>query len=123
MTDSSLTPPARLATWALAAYAAVLFTATHVPLPPGVLDRGPSDKTLHLAAYFVLGLLSAARLRLRGRSGRVWIAWWFGLLAVAAGDELTQPWVGRIADWQDWLADAIGTSAALLTAWLSCRRA
>jgi VanZ family protein len=29
-------------------------------------------------------------------------------------DELTQPWVGRWAELDDWIADAVGTAAGIL---------
>jgi VanZ family protein len=96
--------------WVLLAFTALLITVTH--WPPDGLPGAPFpffDKTVHLGAYGFWGLLA-------GMGGGQRLLW-LGLgVALGAGDELTQPYFGRHADWFDWLADAAGVGAGL---WLS----
>ena len=51
---------------ATACYVFVLLAATHYPRPQEILERfggnAPTDKTMHVVAYGVLGLLAAATL-------------------------------------------------------------
>lgn len=107
----------RLAAGATLAYTLVLVYATHHPRPHELVgDSPPSDKTLHLWAYTVLGLLAGATLALSGgwRHRRVaWLA--AGLALFAALDEATQPlpWFGRFADPVDWLYDCLGIAVGL----------
>lgn len=98
-----------------AAYTALLVFATHYPRPEELLGPNPpSDKTLHLAAYGVLGLLAAALAAVSGRwvarNGAVLAA---GLAAFAAIDEVTQPWFGRAAEPLDWVYDVIGVALGI----------
>src|SRR5688572_5741349 len=105
----------RLLFWLLtAAWWALIATLTHLPL--GDLPYVPgSDKTHHLLAYAALALFLGFAL-LFTFPRRWWLPW--GVLAVGmcygAVDELTQPLVGRWAEFDDWIADAVGTAAGIL---------
>jgi VanZ family protein len=108
-----------------AAYAVLLFAATHYPRPEEFLGRrAPSDKLLHFVAYGILGFLAAATLRASGRwSGRA-AGWLFAALAVAAViDEVTQPLCSRAAEPLDWVFDCFGLAAgiALIASWAWAR--
>lgn len=98
-----------------AAYTALLVFATHYPRPEDLLGPNPpSDKTLHLLAYGVLGLLAAAVAVVAGRCGPRNVAVLaVGLAAFAAIDEVTQPWFGRAAEPLDWVSDLIGLAAGI----------
>lgn len=95
-------------------YWLLLAALTHAPrLPPA----GPqiSDKTAHLLAYAVLATLLfltlwAHRPRLRFLSLRALLI----PCAYAAVDELTQPLSGRVCEFADWVADALGAAAAVV---------
>lgn len=97
----------------MGAYLAVLYTATHIPKPPPALMPIRNDKVLHFLVYFGFGLILGMKPLRTVRS--LGIAWCL-LLLFAAGDELTQPFFRRSAEWQDWFADAIGGATGLLTA-------
>lgn len=119
---------ARLLAAVTAVYTLVLVFATHYPRPEELLGPNPpSDKTLHLAAYGLLGLFVAATLAATGRWSRASAGWWLFALAVfAALDELTQPLFGRIAEPLDWVYDVLGIAAgiavvALVRGWLKSR--
>jgi len=110
--------PPRLLSLATAAYVCVLLYATHHPRPQELIGEGPgtpSDKTLHVAAYAVLGLRAAATLA-------AWRRWTLphvlglmaGLAVFGAVDEATQPLFGRFADLFDWFADCRGVVAGVL---------
>jgi VanZ family protein len=111
----------RLLALATAGYAVALVVATHYPRPQEILLRigagGVADKTQHVVAYTVLGLLAAATLA-------SWNRLTFGNLVVLLGalalfgvfDEVTQPVFGRMADPADWVADCVGIVAGVLVA-------
>lgn len=109
----------RLLSLATAAYVCVLVYATHHPRPQELLGEGPgvpSDKTLHVAAYAVLGLLASATLAAWRRwTLRDVVALAVGLVLFGAVDEATQPLFGRFADVADWLADCRGILAGTVT--------
>ena len=66
------------------------------------------DKSDHVVAYLVLGLLGFGAY---GRRFGVWIA----LLAYGGAIELLQALsVYRTASWNDWLADAVGLALAFV---------
>ena len=99
----------------LAAYAVALAIGTHTPLAPEELLQHISDKALHFLSYFGLGGLSGLRLLVYGVSRpSSWCVWFVMLCAAGGVDELTQPLVGRIADWLDWRADVVGVAVGLL---------
>jgi VanZ family protein len=91
------------------AYWAFSFIMTHKP--PGPTPLVPvSDKVAHAVTYAIIaGLLSAA-LGLRGMAPRrVLLIAVTACLAYGVFDELSQIPVGRTAEVNDWLADAVGT--------------
>lgn len=91
----------------------VLFYATHIPLPPGLLP-GNSDKMIHTAAYFVLAVLLLSFLATKGPF-TWWAVFirWIVLAAYGAFDEVTQTLVSRTADIEDWFADITGAALGL----------
>jgi VanZ family protein len=97
-------------TYALVLWWAFLLLMTHLPKPPPL---GPemNDKTAHLVAYAILGVLVYVNLRARGRAPALG-----GLLAISlvivggALDEWTQPISGRSCDLMDWCADVAGAA-------------
>lgn len=109
-------------TWLLAAatigYTAVLVFATHYPNPQLLVGRNPpSDKTLHLVAYGVLGFLVTATLGSAGRSSaRTLLTAGAALAMFGVVDEATQPlpWFRRHADPLDWLFDCVGIAGGIL---------
>ncbi len=94
----------------------------HVPLA----GRGPStiphlDKVAHAGLYFCLTLAGAVRLGVLRRrvAGRTLLLWALVYAVYGILDEQTQPWTGRTAELDDWLADLVGIAGAtLLGAWL-----
>ena len=108
-----------------AAYTLLLVFATHYPKPEYFLGtQAISDKLLHFTAYVLLSLLAAATLagyrRWRGSSV---LALACALAAFAAIDEITQPLLGRAAEWLDWVFDCMGIAVGILAVavrlWLS----
>ncbi len=93
------------------------FIATH--LPPSNLPSAPwiSDKVEHFLGYLGLYFVTVWRFRRYTdsptRSVRP-IAIFVGLAAYAAMDELTQPFVGRTAEWGDWFADLAGVMVGIV---------
>jgi VanZ family protein len=103
--------------FALVAGFVTLFTATHVPtiqLPQ--VSGWNTDKLVHFAAYFTLATLFVNWRRAAGSGVSRWqtVALCVALGAWAAIDELTQPYVNRVADHRDWIADALGVATALV---------
>jgi len=92
------------------ALAIAAFTLT----PPGASEPGiaGSDKLVHFLAFAVLAMPMAYTRRFP----MLWIV----LVAASYGGliELIQPYVGRSAEWGDWLADGLG---AFVGAWLAAR--
>ena len=109
-------------TWLLAAatvgYTLVLVFATHYPNPQDLVGPNPpSDKTLHFAAYGVLGFLVTATLGSAGRSSaRTLLATGAALAMFGVLDEATQPlpWFRRHADPLDWVFDCVGIAAGII---------
>lgn len=103
---------ARRILWTLTvSYWVVLFVLTHTP--QARLPKGPAgDKTMHFVAYLALSFLMSTTLYLAFPKRRmtpllvIILACGYGAL-----DELTQPLVGRFADWHDWFADCAGAAA------------
>lgn len=104
------------------AYGAAVVLGTHLPEGHPALTTAihlaGNDRMAHFLAYFGLGGL------VFGLCRAVWRLWptlgtWVGLTAFGAADELTQPWVGRTAEWLDWTADLAGLAVGLAaaTAW------
>jgi VanZ family protein len=98
----------------LVAYALALVVSTHIPAPPEVLVPKISDKWLHLIVYAGLAFLVCLNGSLRRAMGWRQCAAIIGFLAAfAALDEVTQIPFNRTCDPWDWVADMIGTLAAM----------
>jgi VanZ family protein len=98
----------------LSGFWTAVFIATHLPRVPRVVGK-VSDKTLHFAAFAILGFLLSWVLASRHKN--VWRHAFFVLLIIAiygAIDELLQIPVGRHCDFRDWIADMVGATAGLL---------
>jgi len=115
------TPRARfLSLWApVAVYMAMIFFISALPSAP--LPEEVSDKTGHLAAYVVLGVLSVRAVG-GGLPCRVTVPIACLALAIASGygafDEGHQWFVpGRSADIADWYADTAGAAIGLCVCW------
>lgn len=98
----------------LGAWWLLIFTATHVPIPPPVGEPQIPDKSIHFVMYFVLGALLPLWDGWGSRPGWRRLLGFFGVLAAyALADELLQIPVGRSAEWLDGLADLLGGAAGL----------
>jgi VanZ family protein len=71
------------------------------------------DKLLHFTAYFGLALIAA----LAVRAGRSLISIVFALLVLGGVLEIVQGFLGRDADINDEIANAIGTACGALGGW------
>jgi len=82
------------------------------------------DKTLHAIGFTILGALTVWRIDVKatGISFATAVAWYLGLLAYGAFDELTQPITGRSCELTDWLADACGAAIGIVLVVLHRRR-
>lgn len=98
-------------------YTILLFAGTHLPIEPSD-DVSQYDKVFHVLAYFGLGWLIQGWVILTKRN---WpsISVIAGILLFAVVDEVLQIPVGRHCDFQDWIADAIGTTAGVVSVWLA----
>lgn len=101
----------------LIAYWLCMFAGTHMPRVPRVLAER-SDKLLHAIAYGGLSVLLLTcwicRKPITFRSvTRLWLL----IGCYAAFDEITQPLVGRRADFADWIADVTGATIGLAVTW------
>jgi VanZ family protein len=107
-------PMTRRMLWVLTgAYWLVLFTLTH--LPPEHLPHGPGgDKFQHFSAYAVLCFILGLTLWQAFPSRRRLIPLLVLLVAGLYGgfDEITQIFVGRDCELNDWLADISGAAFA-----------
>ena len=107
------------ASWGpVVAWAALVFTLSAQPMPPGPSIPG-IDKVAHMFEFAVLaGLLARALIGSGTRPGHA-VAWAIGLATLyGASDELHQLFVaGRTSDAFDLAADAVGACAG---AW-GCR--
>lgn len=101
----------------LVPYWIVLIIVAHIPIPQIVYQAQVSDKWLHFLAYLNLVFLLWFSISPdRKVSWRSRVAWLILFVAVAYGglDELLQPYVGRMKDMGDFLANVAGTSAGLV---------
>jgi len=100
----------------IAGYWLMMFIATHLPPSSGVSSMPVSDKSQHLTAFFLLGLLlplwNTSPLTVR-RAVKLFLL----IITYAALDELLQAPVGRTPEWLDWVADAVGACVGLSAAW------
>lgn len=91
----------------------VMFVGTHSPPLPRKIMRF-FDKILHFSGFAILGLLIGARLRiLKQRDWKHFTIAAAIVMLYAMIDELTQPLVGRDAEFYDWIADSCGVSLGL----------
>ena len=97
---------------ALYAWTILLLLATHWPRPGIDLSPYGGDKTAHLAAYGLWGLLACAA---HGRSKSGLLRWLLAGMVLGAVDEWTQPLFERHAEWLDWFADATGLGLGFLS--------
>ena len=99
----------------LAFWAAVLFAYVEAILPGReVINLAKWDKLNHMIAFFTITFLA------RAAYPRIPIFRLFVMMAAfGAFIELSQalPFIGRDAEWDDWLADMIATLVALIVAW------
>ena len=116
-------PQTRTALWTVlwVAWAVAIAAASHVPgdATPALPFEG-ADKAVHVAVYFVLGVLgvgAVARLR------RDWPRPLVGSAALVVGalygalDEYHQSFVaGRHMSMEDWLTDLLGLALAVIVA-------
>ncbi|MFH5803276.1 VanZ family protein [Alienimonas sp. DA493] len=102
--------------WAAAGYLLAAFTATHLPMPPGVGQGVPhADKLVHATIFAGLSLLTASWRVVRYDPPRRAAAVAFVLcLGYGVLDELTQTLLAsRTASGWDLLADAVGALLGL----------
>ena len=103
------------ATWL--GYAVFLFMMTHARIPQPVAHVTSSwDKPLHLGAYFVLAILTAA-VCLKSKPYHLSHFLIFPVLVVfGAFDEVLQGPFGRHPDIRDWIFDCVGILIGLVVA-------
>lgn len=106
---------------ATVAYTLTLVTVTHLP-PAHLPATGVSDKFEHIVGYGLLATLVSATVRAYLR--RVpFVTIVIALALFGAVDEVTQPLVGRTADFWDWAADVGGIVLGTGAVWmLNCVR-
>lgn len=105
----------RLWQLALACYWVALFISTHVPIERIPIVQGSSDKLAHIVAFAGLSGLFAITWRLTTGKLTFTNAIWIWLVVVVYGllEELTQPFVNRVASVLDLLADGSGAALGL----------
>jgi VanZ family protein len=116
---------AAIATISLIVFWAILFLATHMPLPSIGLGKHLSDKILHFSAYAGLAALLCWAVSSRRKFT---VATWGVVVVVTvvygAVDELLQiPIQGRTAELGDWAADVGGAVCGTLAFALLCAAA
>lgn len=113
-------PGAPLVLWAvrLAALVAALATLWLAFEPqgdgPGLI---PWDKAGHFLSFFVMTLLLSLALPRVSRGILILV-----LIIAGGGIEIVQGYIGRDADWKDWIADIAGIACAALPVWLDALR-
>jgi hypothetical protein len=100
-----------------ACYWLALFISTHVPKLPRIGPPAGGDKIAHFVGYALLAFLTCTVLLRRSRWSRgTALAILAGLTAYGVVDELLQiPIPNRSADFLDWLFDAMGAAAGIIT--------
>jgi VanZ family protein len=115
--------PLRAVVWL--GYWVLIFVGTHLPPSPVVrIAARLPDWLLHAGVFAGLGWLvvwAQPRVFAPGQHSptalrRRAAAWYIVLLVYAGFDELTQPVIGRQAEWTDWAADAIGAALGMIVA-------
>jgi len=94
----------------------ILVFVTHLPqeIIPDRLEVSGLDKLEHVVAYGVITLLFILSVK-NSFSLFSAVILFFSISAFGAIDELTQPFVNRVASPIDWLADIIGIIVALFS--------
>ena len=106
------------------AWAALIFYLSSLPNPPGQPSEEWVSYAAHLTEYAVLGFLSARLLsgQFGSLGGAAWVVAWAAAAASGVSDEVHQAFgPGRDATPVDWLFDAAGALAGVLT-WLAWSR-
>ena len=120
VTVDAPSPGASLVLWGirLATLVSALATLWLAFEPPG---DGPGlipwDKAGHFLSFFVLTLLLSLALPRVPRGILILV-----LVIAGGGIEIVQSYVGRDADWKDWIADIAGIGCAALPVWLDALR-
>jgi len=101
----------------LVPYWIVLIIVAHIPIPQIVYQAQVSDKWLHFLAYldlvFLLWFSISPDRKVSWRSGAAWLIL-FAAAAYGGLDELLQPYVGRMCDVWDFVANAEGILTGLV---------
>ena len=92
---------------------------THQP-PSRVSYPVANDKAIHFVAYLGLGFLVGSTLLLAVPRARRLLPLWVILVAASYGafDEITQAFVRRTPDVQDWFADCAGAAVGAGIIWV-----
>lgn len=95
--------------------AVFVLVLTHIPQPviPKALQIGGLDKLAHMMSYAAIAASFLLALP-RQRGWRLQAILLAGLVALAAVDELTQPFFDRVASMADFVADLVGMTATYL---------
>lgn len=92
----------------------LMFTGTHIPLPPGPGEPVIPDKLIHYLMFAVLGVLLPCAFYNRDATGwRQYARLFCVMVLYSALDELLQIPVGRTAEWRDWWCDLAGGATGL----------
>lgn len=96
-------------------YFALLFIATHVPMPSHDMPSY-SDKWFHFGGYAVLTMcvLAGWELTIGVLQARHYFAVWLAGTLYGVFDEVTQSFVSRTCDINDWAMDVLGIVCGLL---------
>ncbi|MBN2446183.1 MAG: VanZ family protein [Phycisphaerae bacterium] len=99
----------------LPAYWIFLFCSTHFPHLSLHGEVPGGDKTAHLVAFAILALVLWLFAETLHRPPTRALVWKLAVIiaAYAAFDEITQPVVGRSADFADWGMDMLGSGVVL----------
>jgi VanZ family protein len=95
------------------------FVLTH--WPKEAMPEGPAfmhlDKVIHFLLYTILGFLLSHR-EFDALNYRKQVLIVFSILAAYGFfDEFTQPYIGRTAEFLDWIADICGVAAGITLHW------
>lgn len=97
-------------------YFAILFIATHIPIPSSPGASTTFDKWFHFGGYAVLTILVLAgwELTIGALQPKHYFAVWLVGTLYGAIDEITQIPVSRTCDVNDWAADVLGIVMGML---------
>jgi VanZ family protein len=109
----------------LAIYWVGIFVVTHIPVPNWTRNMGMSDKTMHVAAYMLLGFLLWFAVSFDEKANWRKLKPWLILAAAlfyGVADEALQRVIGRSMDVLDFASDIGGVAAAMVTVTLLAGR-